>query len=997
VVDVNSQQSGDVNFSPPNTTIDVLLVTNNGSGQVDFKFTSAVHINKIILVNNSSGTVKFRAGGNFPYPTITYCTIDDPSNSAVFENTVNQSTGTNCATSSCFSSGATLSSISVNVSHNLIWYDAATGGNQLSSSHLLSDGSIYYAANNDGAGCESTRTAVVACVDATPFNCVSEAYLFQTNDVFSVDLASGNATQVATDIVSGSINAVGYNPKDGFIWGSVSSPTKSIIRIGKNFSTKVFSIPELPTANRYIGDVNENGIYYLKPGGTTVYKIDIDPSSSNYASSVGTLTMSQGITIHDWAFNPQDDLLYAVEKDTNILYRINPNNGTVTSLGEVPILSGNSYTYGAVYFDYTGNFYVSSNQTGTIYIVYSVHNLTSGSSISSNLFAAGPSSSSNDGARCPTASVPQEICDNNIDDDGDGLVDCDDYVCSNIGNCEEIDDIDGGDNGGLESNNRLSQKIANRNYRRGINRHSFDKTKARKIGKSNLYGKKMKKSTVLEDFIPLDIIPNSSAVESSPVDLTEITNASKVFAVDYIRGNSTIAAALFLETDKGAYEHSKYICDRLQGAQILSISSFQFFDKPFSIALIKQPNGTKEYVMSYAAKISENSFAIESHWNLDKFDPEGHYYNFQFWSYTIDVLHKLVTESFNLLASQKAIKSVSTTQPPSVYIKKAKYERGKLVLEITNTIKTSQLALSGGIRKSETNPTEQVSYNMSIDDKSFTSIVSVDTGSFFDGGFRLESGIANTPDDLFISDGTWGVDDYAKSSKVKSFEVLPHQAKDDTGYSFERAIEFVGETADYIGVYRSFTPRFAPVDLSDFNTLELQAKGTGMLSIQLVKPAISDWEQRHKINLMLSENMTNYKLPLSEFKNNLGKSIDLSEVSSLLFVMRSHNGKTIRKELSLNSLKFTETPVDLMETDKITVSTLTDDYSLKVRFTVFNFDQHTLRVYDSNGSLVTQKIFYPKTGVNTVAIETKYLSPGVYIVHLSSASKLYPPEKCILP
>ena len=106
------------------------------------------------------------------------------------------------------------------------------------------------------------------------------------------------------------------------------------------------------------------------------------------------------------------------------------------ALGEVPILSGLNYTYGAVYFDADGRFYVSANQTGTIYVIQSVQDLTPESTMDSNLFAFGPSSASNDGARCPTAPVAQEICDNGIDDDGDGLIDCEDPSCSGFGSVQ---------------------------------------------------------------------------------------------------------------------------------------------------------------------------------------------------------------------------------------------------------------------------------------------------------------------------------------------------------------------------------------------------------------------------------------------------------------------------------------------------------------------------------------------------------------------------------
>ena len=40
-----------------------------------------------------------------------------------------------------------------------------------------------------------------------PFDCDYNAYLFQRNDVFAIDLASRNSIQVATDITPGNVNA----------------------------------------------------------------------------------------------------------------------------------------------------------------------------------------------------------------------------------------------------------------------------------------------------------------------------------------------------------------------------------------------------------------------------------------------------------------------------------------------------------------------------------------------------------------------------------------------------------------------------------------------------------------------------------------------------------------------------------------------------------------------------------------------------------------------
>ena len=85
------------------------------------------------------------------------------------------------------------------------------------------------------------------------------------------------------------------------------------------------------------------------------------------------------------------------------MYRINPKNGEVKLLGEVPILAELNYTCGAVYLNVSGRFCVSANETGTIYAIQAVQELNGTNTINSNLFAFGPSSKSNDGARCLSA------------------------------------------------------------------------------------------------------------------------------------------------------------------------------------------------------------------------------------------------------------------------------------------------------------------------------------------------------------------------------------------------------------------------------------------------------------------------------------------------------------------------------------------------------------------------------------------------------------------
>lgn len=733
-----------------------------------------------------------------------------------------------------------------------------------------------------------------------PFNCDYSAYLFQYNDVYAIDLASGSSFQVAADITEGNINATGYNPADGFIWGSLTAPSKTIVRIGKNFETTTFYIDELPLSNRYIGDVSMDGIYYLKGGGSTYYTIDLHPESANYGEYIATANLSQGLSIHDWAFNAVDGYLYAVEKNTNTLYRIDPANGTVFSLGEVPILSGLNYTYGAVYFDVSGRFYVSSNDTGTIYAIQNVQNLDGTNSMNSNLFAFGPSSASNDGARCPTAPVAQEICDNGIDDDGDGLIDCEDPSCSGYGNCEVIDpDTASANNGGLESNNRLSNAINQRNYNRAKTNYHFDKATAARIAKTANYAQRNSNNTItLEDFVPLQIIGEDEVVNSTPEDLVNITNATEVFGVDYVRNENTVASLLALKTENGVYEHTKYICDRLLGAELLSVSTITIEEHQFIKALVKNTEGSPEFVLSLSAKMSEDetSFRIDSHWNLDQYQVDATYYNFQIWANSIDDLYLLGKEVLTLLEVEKPIVGYELSQPPTVFVKKGSYYNGKLDLVIMNTNQTQEITFDAGLRATETSATETVSTTINLNGD-YISYQEIAVGPLFDIGFRIGDGV-NVADDLFLSDGPWGVDDSQSSTQIAAYQITENTTTyEENEFPIARNVHLEATTNSYVGVYRALTPRFMPVDLTGYSSFAFSASGTGMMEITFVRESITLWEEQYRTTVSLTDTTQEYSVSIEDAQ--------LDDIVTIVFTMVSEDGSIQTKEMDLQEVRFT--------------------------------------------------------------------------------------------
>ncbi|WP_431165360.1 DUF6923 family protein [Tenacibaculum halocynthiae] len=839
----------------------------------------------------------------------------------------------------------------------------------------------------------------------TPFNCDYYAYLFQKNDVFAVDLASGSAYEVATDITTGDINGAGYNPKDGYIWGSLTYPQKSIVRIGKNFSTTTYTIDALPTSNRYIGDVSHEGIYYSKSGGDTYYIIDLDPESPTHLTSLGTGTLSQSILVHDWAFNSLDNHLYTVEKGTNKLYRINASTGNVENLGVVPALAGLNYTYGAVYFDNMGNFYVSANQTGTVYIINEVTNINNGSSINSNLFAFGPSSSSNDGARCPTAPVPMEDCTNGIDDDGDGLADCDDPSCSGVSACPTIvAPTTSGNNGGLESNNRLSQQINKRNYNRIKTNYTFRKETAKRIVKKSTYAQKgAKKALTLNDFIPLKVINEDEAIESSPTDLIKITNATDIVSVDYQRKNKTVASILALKTEDKVYEHTKYICDRLLGAELLSVSTIQIEDHNFIKSIIKNVDGGVEFVLSLSARESSNNqnFTIENHWNLDKYKSETGYFNFQIWSNSIDDLMLLSTEVIRLLDVKKTIDTYNISPPPPVFVKKGFYKNGVLNLDIVNVNGSTTVEFDAGFKQTETSNLDNMSSTIVLDKKYISNVI-LDTGKLFDIGFRIGDG-TNTPDDLFMSDGSWGVDDAATSTNVTDFNVTPNEDQtDDTEMSIERNINLKASTKEYVSVYKAFNPRFKPVDISSFNALKFKGNGTGTLEVRFIKESINVWEDQFNTTVNLGTTNQEYTILFDDFISTKSSKVDFSDVVTLVFTMVSKNGEKQVKEMNISELKLvnssalsTNDEVNSL-TNQISVTPNPMIQSANIQFNSSKYQNGSLILYNQLGQIIQQRDLKINSGKNEVTIYRNKLPTGVYFFKIKSDNLNYITKKLVI-
>ncbi|MGR6838689.1 LruC domain-containing protein [Aliivibrio wodanis] len=242
-------------------------------------------------------------------------------------------------------------------------------------------------------------------VFSSPFDsCPSKAYLFQGKPVavYGINLVTGTNSILQSDTgLNANINGVGFNEFDRYIYG-FNTTNFTMVRLGDNFQATTLSVSGLPASKTFfVGDVY-NHHYYLYRKGEGLYKVDLSPLDSDPSALLiaQLITTTTSVNLTDFAFHPGNSKLYGVDNGSGALYEFDINTGASSYIGP----TGETGTFGAMYFDVDGYLYLSRNQDGQIYRV----NLSTQTIIDSGVvpaikFADGPFSSQNDGARCASA------------------------------------------------------------------------------------------------------------------------------------------------------------------------------------------------------------------------------------------------------------------------------------------------------------------------------------------------------------------------------------------------------------------------------------------------------------------------------------------------------------------------------------------------------------------------------------------------------------------
>ena len=193
---------------------------------------------------------------------------------------------------------------------------------------------------------------------------------------------------------SQSYNAIGFNPRDNYIYG-IRLRTTNLYRIHSNgYVDSLGNIRGLPSAGSRSynsGEIGADGYMYalLEGTDTVLYRIDI--SNPDAAFAVAIPLVGGTVSGNDLAWI--NGRLYTVNRDGTVAW-IDPTTGAVTTL---PAVNGTLGDVGAL-FGTPIALYGAQNNPGGFY----QFDLTTGAAIK---LSDAPPVASNDGAHCATAPI----------------------------------------------------------------------------------------------------------------------------------------------------------------------------------------------------------------------------------------------------------------------------------------------------------------------------------------------------------------------------------------------------------------------------------------------------------------------------------------------------------------------------------------------------------------------------------------------------------------
>ncbi len=266
-----------------------------------------------------------------------------------------------------------------------------------------------------------------------PIPCMSRFFhIYETSgSITYLDPSTNPYSYINIRSAGYTINAVGYNYEDGFMYaierGSVYSGDRFIRIDEAGAITNMRAAPWLG----WVGDCDLSGnLYVINDAGTQMARYDISANTVTTQATGGPAFLAR-----DMAYRTQDGYFWGVYYKE--LYRFNGSSGQTVASSITGSLADdydagiNNGTWGATWTASDGYLYAGNNQSGRLYRI----DVSSGESVYIGTGVSGLNN--NDGASCPLAPAPFPSTGYAgnfvwIDQDNDGIQDSEEPGMSGV-------------------------------------------------------------------------------------------------------------------------------------------------------------------------------------------------------------------------------------------------------------------------------------------------------------------------------------------------------------------------------------------------------------------------------------------------------------------------------------------------------------------------------------------------------------------------------------
>lgn len=555
-----------------------------------------------------------------------------------------------------------------------------------------------------------------------------------------------------------------------------------------------------------------------------------------------------------------------------------------------------------------------------------------------------------------------------------------------------------GDGAGLESRGDLAEALLRRQLRIQTG------TKIPVIAKTSTSG--ISAAQTLDQLIPSVGPYSSTATVSTPYDILGVSNAVSSYAVNYDLSTSGTAhrvAGVFATVTPAPdiYDHTKAICDRLEGAEIkeiklLDINGYKFY----AAKMLKHDENIVDYAISFSVYETAGAEYVQSKWTHDEYQaPNGatSVYNFQVWSGSYDNSVQLAKQILAKISAIRPLSYMNTSQfSPDTYISQVRYTHdGKIHMTVINNDAQKSVGFTTMYRVAQGN--SQASRTDNINLIAGTNDVVINTGIIADANVYMNQ-VNAFCDEAFVSGGAYTYVT-GSSTTVSSFNTANFPQVDISSYPANALVlsggaGLSGSLKDYVNVVRSLNSNGKAYDLSKYSSIRFEAHGSGKLEVLLVMTNTQNSNYYH-YTVNLNSTDKEYMLNFSDFTELYGSQtpFDASKICDVAFSMNVDENQGMDTfSFEVKNIAF-YTPGSITAVDNATnvpnEFSLSQNYpnpfnpSTTIQFSVAKQEHITLIVYNLLGQEVKRLVDSDlSAGKHSVTFNADYLASGIYFYKL---------------